>query len=212
MSRRLHGWRGRATHLSMAASRASRCSHSTPPLAHFRLLLRRLPPQAPAQRLADPRRAAWVTQDILFTQAERLCVQAGAPERCPVSQQLEDALAFLAAVAGGDAAASPAPPRATQHKRKEPEAAAAAPASGSAVKAPRPDEALAAAAGRPTAAAGAGAAIATAAAAAAHRLPASTQQTGSTQRTDVSEVGKPKKVSGRGRGGPPQRPGLARKK
>lgn len=134
---------------------------------------------------------------------------AGAPERCPVSQQLEDALAFLAAADGSDAAASPAPPRAAQHKRKEPEAAAIAPASGSAVKVPRLEEALAAAR-RPAAAAGAGAAAAIAAAAGAVRLPASTQQTGSTQRTDVSEVGKPKKVAGRGRG-PPQRP-VARKK
>lgn len=153
-------------------------------------------------RLADQRRATWVAQDVLFTQAERLRVLQRQLEeceqRCSTAQQWEDAVAFLAG--GADGAASPALPRAAQHKRKQAEVA---PVSASAVKKPRPDG-MAAAAAR--AAAGAAA------------QPASTQQTGgmsnNTQRTTVSITQKVVQGGGRGRGrgGPvqPKRPGKKR--
>ncbi|KAL4458547.1 hypothetical protein ABPG75_013412 [Micractinium tetrahymenae] len=203
----------------------------------------RLPPGDPMAPLEDPKRAAWVVQELLFTQAawgRGLARRLDAcQQRCPLEQQFEDLLAFLAAGSGGQAGAaaaaaaagaaaaaidggegdgdsggkdgngkagcaggSPVAPRAAhivcKRKLQELEAAAAAaaaggaPASGSAVKAPRPG----------TQAAGPGAASLAGA------QPASTQQTGgasnATQRTDVSEIGKPKVIHrpkpGRGRG------------
>ncbi|KAL4426534.1 hypothetical protein ABPG77_008392 [Micractinium sp. CCAP 211/92] len=198
----------------------------------------RLPPGEPMQPLQDPKQAAWVVQEMLFTQAawgRRLAHRLDeCQQRCPLEQQFEDLLAFLAAGGGGQAGAaaaaaaagaaaaaidggegegdtgntaeqgkagcsgaSPVAPRAahivSKRKLQELEAAAAAaaagaPASGSAVKAPRPG----------SQAAGPGAAA----------RPASTQQTGgasnATQRSDVSEIGKPRVTHrpkpGRGRG------------
>lgn len=179
--------------------------------------LRRLPPEAArAPRLADPGRAAWVTQDLLFSQQERLRVlQRGLKEHeqhCTPAQQWDDALAFLSAGAdGGAGPASPPVPRAAQHKRKQPEEHVP-PATGSAVKKPRPD-------GAPGAAAAAGAPAARAARAA---QPASTntQQTGGTstqmQRSSLfmptQKVLGPGGRGGRGRGALPSRPKPAGKK
>lgn len=159
---------------------------------------RRLPPAAArAPLLADARRAAWVAQDLLFTQQERLrALQRRLDEHeqhCPPAQQWEDALAFLAAGAdGGAGPASPPPPRAAQHKRKQPEELVP-PVTGSAVKGPRPD-------GAPG---GAAAAAARAAAAPAAAQPASTQHTaGTSTQTQRSSVVVPKQrvIAGRGRG------------
>lgn len=90
----------------------------------------RLPPRHGAPRKAG----AWVAQDILFTANDRLrSVQRRldtCEQRCPASQQFDDALAFLALADGSE----PEVPRAAVHKRKQPEA----PVSGSAVKAARP--------------------------------------------------------------------------
>lgn len=199
----------------------------------------RLPPGEPMEPLQDTKRAAWVVQEMLFTQAAwgRMLARRldACQQRCPLEQQFEDLLAFLAAGGGGQAGAaaaaaaagaaaaaidssegdgdsgrkaengkagcsggSPVAPRAahiiSKRKLQELEAAATAaaaggpPASGSAVKAPRP--------GTQAAGPGAGA------------QPASTQQTGgasnATQRSDMSEIGKPKVTHrpkpGRGRG------------
>jgi hypothetical protein len=90
----------------------------------------RLPPRHGAPRKSG----AWVAQDILFTANDRLRgVQQRldtCEQRCPASQQFDDALAFLALADGSE----PEAPRAAVHKRKEPEA----PVSASAVKAARP--------------------------------------------------------------------------
>lgn len=193
------------------------------------------------QPLDDPKRAGWVVQEMLFTQAAwgRMLARRldACQQRCPLEQQFEDLLAFLAAGGGGRAGAaaaaaaagaaaaaidggegrgesggtaktgkagcigtSPAAPRAahivSKRKLQELEAAATvaagAPASGSAVKAPRPGTQAAGPAAAPKA----------------NAQPASTQQTGgastATQRTDLSEIGKPKVTHrpkpGRGRG------------
>lgn len=137
----------------------------------------RLPPRHGAQRKAG----LWVAQDVLFTQNERLRgVQRrldACEQRCPASQQFDDALAFLALADG----AEPEAPRAALHKRKEQEAAGA-PVSGSAVKAARPSGD-----GRQGA------------------QPAATQLTGSTQQTQRTNASaaveaRVQRVSGRGRG------------
>lgn len=92
--------------------------------------LHRLPPRHGAPRKSG----AWVAQDILFTANDRLRgVQRrldACEQRCPPSQQFDDALAFLALEDGTE----PEAPRAALQKRKEPEA----PVSASAVKAARP--------------------------------------------------------------------------
>lgn len=163
----------------------------------------RLPPTGPMQPLQDPRRAAWVVQEILFTQAahmRRLSRKLHeCEERCPAEQQFEDLVTFLGSEAAAAAAldsssgeggpASPVACRAAHipSKRKlgsTPVAAggpAELPPSGSAVKAPRPSGAVQA----PEAGAAAG---------------VGSQQTGgmsnSSRLTDVSEVGMARKATG----------------
>lgn len=178
--------------------------------AGYEMQLRLPPPPARAPRLAEPHRAVWVTQDLLFSQQERLRVLQRRldphEQHCPPAQQWDDALAFLAAGAdGGAGPASPPVPRAAQHKRKQPEEQVP-PVTGSAVKKPRPDGS-------------AGTAAAAAAAKAPRAVqPASThtQQTGGTStQTQRSTLFVPpvKRVEGRGgrggrgRGGPqPRKP------
>ena len=146
----------------------------------------RLPPRAPAPRVPDAARAAWVAQDVLFSQSERLrALQAkleACEQRCPPEQQFEDALAFLDGGGGSEASPLRAPCTALV-KRKQVEEEAL-PALGSTAKAARPSG-------------GAGAA----GPAAARAQPATTQQTGgASNRTDVSDVGQPRRVAGHGRG------------
>lgn len=148
-----------------------------------------MPPQG------DPRSTAWVAQDVLFSTGEALAETkkklGECEQRCPPEQQLEDALAFLAAreEAGHGASADPAlTPRVSLLKRRHPEPGEE-PAAGSAVKAPRTDASGAAAAP-----------------AGPQAEPASTQQTGvSTQsrRTDSLQskyIPRAKPITGRGRG------------
>lgn len=107
-------------------------------------------------------------------------------QRCPAAQQLEDALAFLAAQRqgqGGSSANHASPPRVSLLKRKQPEPEVEL-AAGSAVKAARGDAGGAA----PMAAAG-------------PVEPTSTQPTGGvsthSRRTEISVSLQPKRITGR---------------
>ena len=181
---------------------------------------RRLPPGEASLPVRGAPAAGWVAKSVLFSMSEHMRVLKRKLQdcelRCTAAQEYEDTSAFLAALngggggGGGDGSGSeagalvvPLAARVIPAKRKHMEEAEGAAVMGSASKAAR---------GSGQAAAGGAAA---AAAAAAGEQPASTQQTGglSTQsrRTDLSEVGKPKRVAGRGRGPDPSKTQIARR-